>query len=62
MDYSNLKLIFISKSIYCVIYISWPLQDLNEALFSILWPVLKIFFVLVVFTGTSSVQATGGDP
>ena len=50
MDFStNLKL-FRLKSKYCVTYISWPLQDLNEAVSSILWPVLKIFFVLVIET------------
>ena len=33
---TNLKLIFIWKYIYCVSYISGPLQDLNEALSSVL--------------------------
>ena len=29
--------------IYCVPYISWPLQDLNEVISSILWPVFEDF-------------------
>ena len=44
------KAYFRLKYKYCVSYISWPLQDLNEAVSSMLWPVLKIFFVLVVKT------------
>ena len=35
MDSTNLKLISF-ENIYCVPYISWPLQDLNEAISSIL--------------------------
>ena len=44
------KAYFRLKYKYCVSYISWPLQDLHEAVSNILWPVLKIFFVLVVET------------
>ena len=45
---TNLKLIFIWKYIYCVTYISGPLQDLNEALSSVLLASFEEFCVLVV--------------